>query len=213
MKKYIYFSIILTSSLFFVHCKNEQEVLPSTSKINFNEMKVGQESYYVRFETTSAWDTNPVYKQLKDTVRLKIVAKESEGFKIEEKRLNQDAPNTYYYFLKIVGDSLFYHRTTDYSSFFSVGDRFLLKTNNLPLLTTNQWATPINENADEIFGSISEVTFMGKTYKNPILYYNRKSIPWDGPEITKVYSKNDGFISFQSTAWRASLRYMYNLAP
>jgi hypothetical protein len=219
MKKGVFAIICI---LIFTQCNRETVNIPTT-KINFDNLAVGQKSLYVTWESKNIWADNITFKQTTDSISLTIISKETDGFKVEEKRLNKPELPAYYFF-KIKEDSLYVHSlsTTSLSSsssvFFNVGAlQYPLKDSNLPTLNTNQWATPkavdIDMNISQLFAKIGNFKIMGKDYDSAFVYFDRSTTPFDGPTITKIYTKKDGFISFQPIGGKTTFGRIYNLVP
>jgi hypothetical protein len=219
MKKAKFFSVLLAVICLFTQCESESvEPNKSNNHINFVNLAVGQKSQYVRWESRNAWqDNDTTYKQTKDTIQLSVISKDSTGFKVTEDHLNTLIPISTYYF-KISKDSLYVFSKGDankvQSTLFNFGKlTYPLKDNDLQKLTLNQWAVVQGKNSEEFYGKTGTFKVMGKTYNDAFVYYNGKSIVFDGPILTRIYTPKDGFISFQALGGLLPYGNIYSLVP
>lgn len=202
MKKHFNLLYVLPACFLFIHCHKDVK-LNASEHINFDSLSVGQTSSYAHFTSRMPWsDSDTAYKASSDSLILTIVDKDENGFKVSEQWLhNKKAPAIYYF--KIDGDSLFVKPMineveTRSEVFASQRSSFLLSDKNLPLLTTTRWAVLKDLGAIKAFGKVENVRILDKTYNNAIANYDAVQIIFDGPAITKIYSKADGFLSFQT---------------
>jgi hypothetical protein len=219
MKKSQFISISLVTVCLFWQCNNEN-VAPVQAKINFDNLAVGQKSLYVAWESNNIWDQNVTFKQTTDTLSLTVISEELDGFKVEEKQFNQPNYPPYYYYFKTRGDSLYIQPLPTitlyptYNILFLGGSlQYILKDNNLPKLLTNQWGTPTEGKPTELIGKINNIKIMDKEYDTAFVYFNSRDRVFDGPTITRIYTKKDGFISFQPFGGKTKFARIYNLIP
>ena len=219
MKKLFYLSLAAGAILMFTNCDNTSiEPINTGNHINFNNMLVGQKSSYVRFESRNVWqDSDTTFKQTADTLNLTIVSQDENGFKISEDQLPKKIATFFYYFT-IKNDSLLVKPVTGSvsinSTIFNFGaSKFVLKDTNLPKWTLTKWARPKDLTITEGFGKTGDFTIMGKRYTDAFAYYNSNPMIFDGPLVVQLYTKADGFISFQALGGLAPFGSIYNLIP
>jgi hypothetical protein len=223
MEKFKFFAISFVATCLFWQCRNEN-VAPSQAKINFDNIAVGQKSLYIAWESNNIWDENITFKQTTDTLSLTVISRDSTGFQVEEKHLNDPSIFALYHF-KIKGDTLFVeHSPTNVKFprfspflFFDTSTHYVFKDNNLAKLNTNLWAMPKYAEVDiqilQLFAKIGNFKIMGKDYDSAFIYYNRSPMFVDGLIITRIYTKKDGFISFQPIGGKTTSGRFYNLIP
>ncbi len=217
MKKYVISSLWAIVILVFSNCQPDK-VEPSSNNINFENLAVGQKSLYVRWESFRAFDDkDTTFKATTDTVFLLIESKDDAGFKVKEEHLNKKIASRFYYF-KIKNDTLYVKSADENNEIGSILFNFgklsyPLKDNGLEKLTLNRWAFPQSLNTNELFGKTGEFTVMGKTYSDAFAYYNGLPIIADGPMITRIYTKKDGFITFHALGGLIPFGSIYMLLP
>ena len=165
MKKLHYLSLAIGAILIFTNC-NKCIVEPTNTHIHFNNLAVGQKSLYVRFESRNVWsDSDTTFKQMADTLVLRVVAQDSNGFKIAEEIFPRNIATFYYYF-NIKNDSLYVKPLPSAQGINSVvfnfgATTFTLKDNNLPKWTLNQWGKPKDLTIVEAFGKNRRFSIFG----------------------------------------------------
>ena len=88
MKKYFNLLIIFTSIFLFSKCKKET-VITTSNHINFENLAIGQKSYYINFKSKNpTLDSDTAFKATTDTILLKVIDKNENGFLIREEWLN-----------------------------------------------------------------------------------------------------------------------------
>jgi hypothetical protein len=216
-------SLVVICSLIFTQCHRES-IVPVTSNINFENLAVGQKSLYVAWESNNIWDENITFKQTKDTLSLTVISEDSAGFQVEEKQFSEPTVFARYNF-KIKGDTLFVEHISSNIKFpifspFLFSDtstQYVFKDNNLAKLNTNAWAMPKYAETDiqilQLFAKIGNFKIMGKDYDSAFVYYSRSPLFVDGLIHTRIYSKKDGFISFQPIFGKTRGGRFYNLIP
>ena len=116
MNKYFNLSIILTSISLFSQCKKET-VVTTSNHINFENLAIGQKSYYINFKSKNpTLDSDTAFKATTDTILLKVIDKNENGFLIREEWLNTLILPAQYYF-KIQGDTLIVKPATNQTHF------------------------------------------------------------------------------------------------
>jgi hypothetical protein len=211
-------ALILVSILIIfttISCKKEDTPPDAGGNIQFDNLKVGQKSRYVKWQSKKWWEeTDTTFKQMPDTVTLTIVSQDTAGFKVSESH-NAGTSSTYYF--KIEGDTLRvkpFVPNGEFGSFlfYSSNMSFVLKDNNLEKTVLTRWAVPKNMNVVKSFYKVENFKINATTYDNAIAYFNSMPIIVDGPAIFNIYKKEKGFISFQSLGGFAPLGIQYNLS-
>lgn len=204
MKKLFYPLPVFALLLLIQSCQPHNCVYPifTSTKINFNRLQVGQTSLYVMYSTTD-WRKNSdtTFKQTTDTIQLKVIEQNENGFKIEESALNKKRPTINCYF-NVTADSLIVSGISSTSSigsaFFKFDRRaFTLKEQGLSNWTTNTWLTPQNPTFGNNFGALENAVVKNVNYGKVMGSYDSTQSIFDGPAFTRYYSKNNGFINFQ----------------
>ncbi len=186
--------------------KNNTTTQVSVDKINFNDLKVGQTSVYVRQETANWRRESETPTLTTDTIQLKIVSQDELGFKVEEWRFNSYPNNNNYYYFKIINNSLQVTPISipNFSLFFVPQGQHILTFNEqvLQKWVLNKWLIPsslrINGNSQ---GFIDSVTVNGIRYGKTFGRFDVSLVPTDGPIFVQLYSKSAGFISFQTLGY------------
>jgi hypothetical protein len=197
-----------------ISCKKEDTTPDVGSNIRFDNLKVGQKSRYVKWQSKKWWEeADTTFKQIPDTVTLTIVSQDTAGFKVSESH-NAGTSSTYYF--KTEGDTLRvkpFMPNGEFGSFlfYTANMSFVLKDNNLEKTALTRWAVPKNMNVVKGFYKVENLKINATTYDNAIAYFNSNPIIVDGPAIFNIYNKEKGFISFQSLGGFAPLGIQYNL--
>ena len=217
MKTLNYFLILVLSLALFNGCEKDQLNTPANDNIQFNNLAVGQKSYYVGFQSRMPWsDSDTAYKPMKDTLTLTIVEKNDTGFRVKEERTDASFKPSFYYF-KVVGDSLFVKPSlTDYvnSSVLVGGPKsFVLKNDGLSKFTVNQWGVLKDVYSLKGFGILNDVTILNKKYANTLIYHNPNAMVFDGQAYTRIYTPDEGFLCFEALGGFAPFGTIFYLMP
>lgn len=204
-------TLSLSSIFLLISCKKQKTELPTNNHIKFDQMAVGQKSQYVVWASENfEQESDTTFKQTTDTLTLTIYNEINGVFWVKEER-NSNTLRSDYYSFSINNDTLKVAEPSGVSIstqppiIFQYGSyHYHLRDNNLPLWTTNRWGKPNNVVSNQKFGKVSSVKIMGKTYTDVFIYYNTESVPSTYPTVAVIYSKKDGFISFQylGGGWR-----------
>lgn len=193
------------------------DVIPQNSlKIDFSNLAVGQESRYARLTAQKYWsESDTTYKNGNDTLILRIESQDEFGFKVSESHTSLKIATLYYYF-KVVGDSLFVKPLPQMSLlnsmvFSPAPQSFFLKDTGQPVLTLNKWWLPKDVGITEGVGRVLDVRINNILYDKTLVDYNFKPIAFDGQAIVKIYTRTNGFISFQAVGGFTQTGLMYNL--
>jgi hypothetical protein len=222
MKKYIILVLSMVSILLFQSCASKDCCFPipkgNNNRINFTNLQVGQTSVYVQ-EQSLAWrkDSDTTFKKTVDTLHLKVIAKDDNGFKVEEFHFNKKRPTLTFYF-NIVGDSL---RVSPFPSTSSIGSAtfqgneqiYTFNDQNLKKWVVNRWIIPQDVPFGKSFGYIENIQVNNLTFAKALGFYDSTSTVFDGPYTIKLYSKEAGFISFQSLGSFAQGASVWHLIP
>ena len=217
MKKHFTPFLILMSIFLFSQCKKET-VVTASNHINFENLAIGQKSYYINFKSKNpTLDSDTAFKATTDTILLKVIDKNENGFLIREEWLNTLILPTQYYF-KIQGDTLFVKPLTNQtqieSAFFnSKHTLYMLTDKNFPLWKATRWAVLKDVNVFNGFGKLENVKILNRNYSSAFVFYDSNAIVFDGPAYSKFYTKTDGFISFQTIGGFAPYGSLFNLLP
>ena len=217
MKKHFTPFLILMSIFLFSQCKKET-VVTASNHINFENLAIGQKSYYINFKSKNpTLDSDTAFKATTDTILLKVIDKNENGFLIREEWLNTLILSAQYYF-KIQGDTLLVKPLTNQtqieSAFFnSKHTLYILNDKNLPLWKATRWAVLKDVNVFNGFGKLENVKILNKNYSAALAFYDSNQIVFDGPAYAKIYTKSDGFISFQTIGGFAPYGSLFNLLP
>lgn len=217
MKKYLILLVIFTTVILFTQCKKET-VITTSNHVNFENLAIGQKSYYINFKSKNpTLDSDTAFKVTTDTILLKVIDKNENGFLIKEEWLNTLILPAQYYF-KIQGDTLLIKpvssQTQIESAFFnSKHTLYILTDKNLPVWKATRWAVLKDLNVFKGFGKVENVKILNKNYSSAIAFYDSNQIVVDGPAYAKIYTKADGFISFQSIGGFAPYGSIFNLMP
>jgi hypothetical protein len=173
-------------------------------RMSFNNLKVGQISLFDRTIIQNWNKDSSSFEKNTDTLQLKVIDQDSNGFKIETHIINQR--NYYdYFYVKIIGDSLYINPTIKGRLFF--GGLFLyykfaypLTENRLVKWNTNRWIIPQKVVFGKSFGYVENAVINGVKYNKIIGSYDDSSTPSDGPISIYFYSKEKGFIGIYDLA-------------
>lgn len=197
-------TLSLSSIFLLISCKKQKTELPTNNHIKFDQMAVGQKSQYVVWASENfEQESDTTFKQTTDTLTLTIYNEINGVFWVKEER-NSNTLRSDYYSFSINNDTLKVARPSGVSIstpppiIFQYGSyQYHLRDNNLPLWTTNRWGKPNNVVSNQKIGKVSSVKIMGKTYTDVFIYYNTELSQSTYPTVAVIYSKKDGFISFQ----------------
>ena len=217
MNKYFNLSIIFITIFLFSQCKKET-VVTTSNHINFENLAIGQKSYYINFKSKNpTLDSDTAFKATTDTILLKVIDKNENGFLIREEWLNTLILPAQYYF-KIQGDTLIVKPATNQtqieSAFFnSKHALYMLTDKNFPLWKATRWAVLKDLNVSKGFGKLENVKILNKNYSSAFAFYDSNATVFDGPAYSKIYTKSDGFISIQTVGGFAPYGSIFNLMP
>lgn len=217
MKNYFNLFIVFTTLFLFSQCKKET-ANTNFNHINFDSLAIGQKSYYINFKSKNpTLDSDTAFKATPDTILLKVIDKNENGFLIREEWLNTLILPAQYYF-KIEGDTLLVkslsNQTQIESAFFnSRHASYILVDKNLPVWKATRWAVLKDLGVLKGFGKVENVKILNKNYSAALAFHDSNQIVVDGPALTKIYTKSNGFISFQTIGGFAPYGSIFNLLP
>ena len=217
MKKYLSLLVVFATVFISIQCK-KQTVNPPSNHINFENLAIGQKSYYVNFKSKNpTLDSDTAFKVTTDTILLKVIDKNENGFLIREEWLNTLILPAQYYF-KIQGDTLLVkpasNQTQIESAFFnSKHALYILTDKNFPVWKATRWAVLKDLGVLKGFGKVENVKILNKNYSAALAFHDSNQIVFDGPALSKIYTKSDGFITFQTIGGFAPYGSIFNLIP
>lgn len=222
MRNYILLALSTAFMIFIQSCVTKECCLPppnsNNNRITFSNLQVGQTSVYVQ-EQSSDWrkDSDTTFKKTIDTLHLKVIGKDENGFKIEEFHFNKKRPTITFYF-NVVGDSLLVSPMPSTSSigsatFLGNEQSFSFKDQNLTKWAINRWLIPQEVPFGKRLGNVENIKINNLSFNNALAFYNSTSTIFDGPYTINLYSKEAGFISFQSLGSMAKGAAVWNLIP
>jgi hypothetical protein len=187
-------------------------------RLNFTNLQIGQISLFDETIVQNWRNDDSKFTKTNDTLQLKVIGKDSNGFKIETHIIDK---RLYYYqfYVKIIGDSLYINPTNKGEKFF--GGLFFyspfaypLNEQGLTKWTTNKWQIPQKVVFGRSFGFKENAIINGTNYSKIIGDYDDSGAPSDGPIFLNYYSKEKGFIGFYIlTSYFGSDGKLWNLIP
>jgi hypothetical protein len=224
MRKNLILSSLLLLSLIFFSCEKSTKntVLPKyDNKINLGKLEVGQTSVYQNLETDFWPSDSAVFFRTTDTMQLKVVAEDENGFKIEMRYSSNPPSVTNNFYFAVQGDSLFVkpllkteqipYIFSNYSSDSKVA--LLLNGAGLPVWNLNKWLIPRAIPFGVSYGYPENLKLNGASYFKVLGHRDDGATAFDAPTIVKLYSKESGFISFQILGNRPRSAIIWNLIP
>jgi hypothetical protein len=196
---------LLLGLIAFISCE-EKAVDPEIlgSKINFSNLQVGQKSQYISRKTAKWTNTNDAdFQWGTDTLTVEIVSQDQNGFRVKESVVPDltmgPLGNRTFYYLKVVGDSLFVSKdATDVSNsrlFRSVNTRFFIRDFASPNMTLAQWTTTTPPNlVDDYTGFTTNFKYLNATFGRVNVDVRRRPMQWDGEGKFFIYSPMEGIL-------------------
>lgn len=202
---------------------------PASNRIRFDALAVGQVNQYIGL-SGEAYYTND-YDQFEysdDTLRLEIVAKDNNGFKVAETLhyvdtvhnwLDWDKDSTYYYYLRVSNDTLRvkpigtpYLRSRIFT--YNLSEEGLpLKKIESPEVEILGWKTSFNYCECRQTGYAENYTLFGKKYDRLNVIVENSAMALDGNGETYVFSKPFGIVRFSTYGWWTQSGYGWDLLP
>jgi hypothetical protein len=229
MKQPLFFFALF--ALFF-SCKKDDPYNvpdPASDRIRFDALAVGQVSQYIGLAGEMYYSNE--YDQFSysdDTLRLEIVAKDANGFKVKEtlhyvgdvhEWLDWDKDSTHNYYLRISNDTL-YAMPINASYLNSRIFTYRINKFGLPLkkITAPKieilgWKTSIPYCECDKQGYAENYSLFGQTYDHLNVVVNNSFMAVDGPGETYVYSKGYGVVRFSTYSWWTQSGYGWDLQP
>lgn len=214
-------------------CKKENPLtdvpLTESNGIRFDYPAVGQVSQYLGL-SGEMYYTNDYdqYEYSDDTLRLEIVGKDNNGYKVAETLhyvdevhswLDVEKDSTYYYYLQISNDTLHlvsigypYLRSRIFSYEVS-GQGLPLKAITSPKVDILGWKTsfPYCECLQQ--GYTEHYTLFGQEYGRLNVIVENSPMAVDGAGSTYVFSKAFGIVRFSTYSWWTQSGYGWDLLP
>ena len=215
-------------------CKKESLVdvpEPASSRIRFDLPAVGQVSKYLNLAGEMYYSSdNSQFVYLDDTLQLEIVAKDANGYKVAETLhyvdgvyswLEQDKDSTYYYYLRIVNDTLYasvaspdisYLRSRIFG-YYTAQTGLPLKQIDAPKVEILGWKTSFNYCECRQEGFAENYKLFGKVYDRLNVIVENSSMAFDGNGETYVFDKPFGIVRFSTYSWWTQSGYGWDLIP
>ena len=229
MRKSLVFLALLTS---LSACKKDSPLdvpEPASKNIRFDLPAVGQVSRYLGLAGEDYYTNNyDHFEYSDDTLRLEIVAKDNNGYKVAETLhyvdvvhswLDWDKDSTYYYYLRVTNDTL---------KVIPIGETYLrsrifaynLSQQGLPLKKIESpeveilgWKTSFNYCECRQTGYAENYSLFGKTYDRLNVIVENSAMALDGNGETYVFSKPFGIVRFSTYGWWTQSGYGWDLLP
>jgi len=231
MRKSLFIPLFLTVVL-LNSCKKDcpLDVPNSVSdRIRFDFPAVGQVSQYIGLAGEMYYSNEyDQFEYADDTLRLEIVAKDNNGYKVAETLhyvgdvhdwLDWEKDSTFYYYLRVSQDSL---RATPIGSPYLRSRIFTyqasqqgipLKKIESPKVEILGWKTSFNYCECRQQGYAENYTLFGHTYGHLNVIVENSFMAVDGPGETFVFSKPFGIVRFSTYGWWTQSGYGWDLLP
>lgn len=213
-------------------CKKERlpdVPVPASLRIRFDLPAVGQASKFIGLSGEEYFSSNnDLFEYSDDTLRLEIVAKDANGFKVKESLhyngavhefLDWEKDSVYLYYLKISNDTL---------RVIPAGAPFLqsrifgyqmthhgipLKKILSPQVEIDGWKTSFNYCECYRTGYTENYTLFGKLYERLNVVVENSPMALDGSGETYVYDKSSGIVRASTYGWWTQSGYGWDLLP
>lgn len=206
--------LIVFISCWFSACQKEENTLELKASecancINFEALKVGQESRYLAFEGEKFWEEEPSFRYLNDTLIVRVTGQTGELFQVEEYRTS-NASDLLHSTFEIKSDTLlvkFIPRNNYPDSWLFTGIsplKLALKTISQPVIEINNWHVAPFGDESPAFGALKNYKQLNKTYNKLNVYQNYKPMTYDAPGAYILYNENAGIVrSVLINPWQA----------
>lgn len=191
--------------------------MPASKRIRFDLPAVGQVSKYIGLAGEDYYSASyDQYEYSDDTLRLEIIAKDNNGYKVAESLhyvgdvhtwLNAGKDSIYQYYLRFTNDTLrlipigsAYLRSRIFGSYMS-REGIPLKKIESPKVDILGWKTGFNFCGCRQQGYTENYTLFGKTYDRLNVIVENSPVQWDGSGETYVFSKPFGIVRFSTYSW------------
>jgi len=230
--KHTLISLAIASIALFSFCKKDNscsEPQPVSNQIRFDALAVGQVSHYISLSGEEYYSNEfDNFQYLDDTLRLEIVGKDANGYKVKEslhyvgdthESLGWDKDSVFYYHLRISADTLrvlpigaSYLRSRIFTHELSQQGLPLKKITS-PKVEILGWKTSLNYCECRQQGYAENYTLFGKTYDRLNVIVENSAMAWDGNGMTYAFSKGTGIVRFSTYGWWTQSGYGWDLLP
>ncbi len=198
--------------------------------IRFDALAIGQVSHYLCLNGHQYHPAivNSPFEYTDDTLRLEIVAKDANGYKVAETLryvgavndwIDSQMDSTYYYYLRVSDDTLRFipigspHVRSRIVAFHAGRLGLPLQKIESPQVDIKDWRTTFPSGADRWEGYTENYTLFGKTYDHLNVIVENSSMAFDGNGETYVFSKNHGIVRSSTYSWWTQSGYGWDLLP
>lgn len=227
MKYFCFF--LLVSALFSCRDRRESLLPDPGAHIRFNDMQIGQTSRYLRFSGENYYDPNNFnFIYLADTLVLRIIGADANGYLVEEKLtpgsacLNggvflPDADSTFVNYWKIENDTVSLHAANGafwpYSHFVYGAFALPLASFTEPSVEITGWKT--NHSYTESYWTAVDpaYTLFGHFYADLNVLTDNRPMATDGPGALFVYNPENGIVKTASYSWWTQTGEGWDLLP
>jgi len=229
------FVTAMLCTLLFSACKHdfcgfsETDPIPNPGPISFENLAIGQTSKYLGLWGEDYYnDNNDIFGYTDDTLELKIVGQDAQGFKVRESFhyvgdvvdwLKPDKDSVYYYYLEIVNDTLRIH-PGQANNFLSRIFAYHTSKSGLPVANITSpkieitgWKTAMTYCECRRTGFAENYSLFGQNYPLLNVVVENSPMSFDGNGETYVYSKSDGIIRFSTYSWWTQSGIGWDLLP
>ncbi|MFN0175354.1 MAG: hypothetical protein ACKVU0_11945 [Saprospiraceae bacterium] len=229
------FATAILCILLFSACKHDPRVypdpdpIPNPNPIRFDNLTVGQSSRYIGLWGEDYYtNNNNHFGYTDDTLQLKIVGLDTQGFKVEEtfhytgdvlSWWNYDKDSVYHYYLKIKADTLRFnpsHGTYINSrifGYFTVINGLPLADITSPKIEISGWKTNLPYCECRRTGYAEDYSLFGQTYPRLNVVVDNSPISFDGNGETHVFSKAKGIVRYSTYSWWTQAGIGWDLLP
>lgn len=224
--------LLLLAVIALNSCKKDCPELPAPitgDGIRFDHLAVGQTARYLGLLGENYYlPSTDDFAYANDTLLLKIVAQDVNGFKVAESLhyvgdvddwMAQEKDSIYFYYLKVETDTL---KVKPASGIYLNSRLFTYwaQERGIPLnkITKEQvsiagWKTSFNYCECRQEGYAVDYELFGQTYEYLNVIVENSFMAVDGPGETYVFSKNYGIVRFSEYGWWTQAGYGWDLLP
>lgn len=213
-------------------CKKERlpdVPAPASTRIRFDLPAVGQVSKFIGLSGEEYFSSNnALFEYSDDTLRLEIVAKDANGYKVKEslhyngavqEYLDWDKDSVYFYYLQISNDTLravpagtLYIQSRLFG--FQITEHGIpLKKILSPKVEIDGWKTSFNYCECYRTAYTENYTLFGKLYERLNVVVENSPMALDGSGETYVYDKSSGIVRASTYGWWTQSGYGWDLLP
>jgi hypothetical protein len=231
MKTANYCPTLLLLLLLLSACKHEpMTIMPSPNPhIHFDDLQVGQSSKYLCLKGFGYGYIGSSFSYLDDTLELKLVAENSNGFLVQEKlfyngevapAFNYYKDSTLQYYIQVFNDTLRFKPVGPSPYLRSMIFEFFISRQGLPIknftqpqLKMRSWHTSLPGVAARKTGYIENYPLFGVNYPHLNVVIENTAMALDGNGETMMYHYHDGIIRASTYSSWTSSGYGWDLLP